>query len=163
MPPGEKRETARDQPGGGALTDLAMAVTELGKLPGYLFLLLGVAAAAPTLAARALGLLVVSDLICLGLKRIFRVARPSGPPPPTSRLDAHAGYSFPSCHSLNGATILGFLAAESGSVVMAALLLGALAAIAVSRLVLRHHRVIDVLAGLALGTALQWSARLLGW
>jgi membrane-associated phospholipid phosphatase len=145
---------------------IADAATELGKLPGYLFLLLGVAAADPGLALRALGLLAAGECLCLGLKQVFRVERPvtgTEEARPASRFAANAGYSFPSCHALNGAATLGFLATQTGNSVVAMLLALLLGVIVLSRLVLRHHRPIDVVAGLALGTGLQMGAVAAGW
>lgn len=139
----------------------AHILTELGKTPGYLYLVLGFAVVDAGLALALTLLLVLSELVNAAIKHLVRRSRPldclSGP-----RAGLIEGrYSFPSCHAQNAAAIWGYLILTVGSLPA---ILGGLAfilAVGWARLRLGEHYLSDIIAGWIIGAALASLAHLM--
>jgi len=137
-----------------ALDPIAVAITHLGGVTG---LLLGLSLLYWLTDRRATALVVAYAFAgyaaVLGLKWFFALPRP----PKTAWVIEAGGYGFPSGHATAAAVVYGGIALEFdrvNSLARAAPLAVLALLIALSRVVLGVHFLGDVLAGLALGTAL---------
>lgn len=140
---------------------VAAGVTQLGSVP-----VLGVILAARYwLGARregAVGLaaLVAAHALTTAVKAVLALPRP----PSVEWLVAAGGYGFPSGHALTATVVWGYLAVTLGRGERRTRRVGAailVVAIALSRVVLGVHYVVDVVAGVATGLVLL--AVLLRW
>ena len=131
-------------------------VTAAGSSALYLALVPLVAAVDSSTALRlAVGYCLLMG-VCYGIKAAFFKPRPdhADSPAPKNRIESIDASSFPSAHSARAATIAWVI----GTAPDAPLLLGlglAVGAIAVgvSRVILRRHTAMDVLAGWVIGIA----------
>jgi len=137
-----------------AADPLAIAVTHLGGVTG---LMLGLSVLYWLTDRRGTALVVAYAFggyaVVLGLKWFFTLPRP----PEAVWVIETSGYGFPSGHATAAAVVYGGLALEFDrvdSLARAAPLAGLAVLIALSRVVLGVHFLGDILAGLALGTAL---------
>lgn len=102
-------------------------------------------------ALRLFGAIVVAGLLAGGLKRLIRRPRPDGPP--DGLYPVHDRYGFPSGHAVRVAAIAVALAPLLPVWAAAVLAIWA-AAVALSRVALGVHYLLDVLAGALLGGAI---------
>ncbi|MFT0893050.1 phosphatase PAP2 family protein [Pseudochelatococcus sp. G4_1912] len=129
------------------LTVVSQGFTELGKTPGFIFLLLGVCSVDLTLGGGLFVLLLVSEVVNAVLKSIIKRPRPVA-----EHIDAKAehGWSFPSAHAQNSAAILLSLAYFSPGIISVFWVL-IIICIGLSRVLLEKHYIIDVLSGYLIG------------
>lgn len=140
-----------------AADPLAVAITHLG---GVTVLMLGLSLLYWLTDRRATALVVAyafgAYAAVLGLKWFFGLPRP----PEVAWVIATDGYGFPSGHSTAAAVVYGGIALEFDRVTerwQAGALAALAVAVACSRVVLGVHFLSDILAGLALGTALLFA------
>jgi len=124
------------------------AIFWLAAAAGMFFLL-----GTPTwqeVALRLVQAIVGAGIIAAGLKRLIRRPRPDGPP--DGLYPVHDRYGLPSGHAVRAAAIATALSPLIPGWLMAALALWA-AAVALSRVLLGVHYLLDVLSGIVLGGA----------
>ncbi len=100
------------------------------------------------MALRLVGAIVGAGLLAGGLKRLLRRPRPDGPP--DGLYPAHDRYSLPSGHAVRVAAIVAALSPLVPVWVALPLALWAVA-VALSRVALGIHYLLDVAAGILLG------------
>ena len=137
-----------------AADPLAIAITHLGGVTG---LMLGLSLLYWLTDRRATALVVAYAFagyaVVLGLKWFFALPRP----PEAVWVIETSGYGFPSGHATAAAVVYGGIALEFDrvdSLARAAPLAALAVLVALSRVVIGVHYLGDILAGLALGTAL---------
>ena len=101
-------------------------------------------------ALRLVQAIVGAGIVAAGLKRIIRRRRPDGPP--DGLYPIHDRYGLPSGHAVRAAAIATALSPLIPDWLTAALALWA-AAVALSRVLLGVHYLLDVLSGIVLGGA----------
>lgn len=127
-------------------------VTAAGSSAAYLGLLPLVAAVEVSIALRLATGYVLVMAICYGIKATFFKPRPDhgDVPSPRNRIEAIDASSFPSAHSARAAAIAGIIGSSTTTYLCLGLMLLALA-VGASRVLLRRHTPIDVLAGWIIG------------
>ena len=130
-------------------------VSSLGALPTYGFVLLAILAAGNvSVFVRLLAAFCIGLLVAFAIRVVFPKPRPGAS---LAALKATAGYvrldasSFPSVHALRASTLSFFFYEAYPSKVSFAVAVLAVVAVSYSRIYLKKHYFIDVLAGAALG------------
>jgi len=111
------------------------------------------------MALRLVQAIVGAGIVAAGIKRVIRRPRPDGPP--DGLYPAHDRYGFPSGHAVRVAAIAAALGPMVPGWLTVALALWA-AAVALSRVLLGVHYLLDVLSGIVLGGVVGLALMLVG-
>ncbi len=133
---------------------LWIVIDRLGDAEGYIVLTLAIYFLVhPWVGYFSLLLLLISGIINIFLKDLFRIPRPE------DMLIEAEGYSFPSGHAQTSGTFWGSIYSlfRSNSILVVAAPF--LAMVSISRLVLRVHTPLDVAAGLAIGLGIAYTTK----
>lgn len=132
---------------------LAQLLTQLGKTPTYLAIVVTTFVLDRALGRQALFLLLATELSSQLLKGAFKRSRPTQLVD-KSPLDLNGSFSLPSTHAVNAVAFSLFLSAHFPHPSVVALTGGTALGIAWSRLRLSEHYPTDIIAGAFVGSAL---------